>query len=276
MESIFADLHIHTTYSDGTLTPAEVIDAAVRANVGLLAICDHNVVEGALAAVPLAKAAGVRLIPGVELDSMLLGYDTHILCYGADFSDPTLRTIIRDARARLDQMSDDLLLRMLPDFRVLDAEEYARFPMDHAQGGWKLLQYLVQKGVTRTLKDAMPFYDQYDVTYAQAGFLAAEDVVAAIHAAKGVAVLAHPEVTFGDRMEDGLRAALACGMDGIECHYPKHSPHLTARLRAFCQERDWMITSGSDCHGAFGRSAIGDPGTRIEQIHFEIGNQVEK
>ena len=268
MNRNYADLHVHTTYSDGTLTPAQAVDAAVRGGVRMLSICDHNVIEGALEAAPIARAAGIEFVPGVELDSMLLGCDTHILCYGADFTNEPLLRIIRDARWRLDKMSDDLLIRMDPDYPALDVDEYNRMPMDRTLGGWKLLQYLVQKGVTKSLKEAMPFYDQYGVTYEQAGFLPTKAVVDAIHAADGAAVLAHPEVTFGDKMEEGLLAALECGIDGVECYYPKHSPELVQRLRDFCEEHGLLMTAGSDCHGAFGRSSVGDPQATVGRMRL--------
>jgi len=138
MKDMIVDLHIHSTFSDGTLTPAQIVAGAVRLGAGCIAVCDHNVIEGSLEAAPLARAAGLKFIPGVEIDSILSGVDAHILCYGADFSDAPLRALIRHARARLDEMSDVLLGRMLPDYPSLDYGEYLSLSHDPAQGGWKL------------------------------------------------------------------------------------------------------------------------------------------
>lgn len=275
MREAIADLHIHTVYSDGTLTPAEVVARAVANGVELLSICDHNAVEGSLATEPLARAAGLRFVRGVEIDSMFAGQDAHILCYGADFQHPELMHRIRDARHRLDDMSDRLLERMLADYPQLDAEEYAAMVFDSRLGGWKLLQYLMRKGVTHSLREGFPFYDRYGVTYASAGFRPAEEIVAAIHDAGGRAVLAHPGVTFGET-KDGLYPTLEVahnlGIDGIECFYPKHSPAFTEFLAAFCRERNLDITAGSDCHGAFGTADVGETRTPARTIRLTLRN----
>lgn len=267
MPGKYADLHVHSIYSDGTYSPEEIVREAVQNEVGLLAVCDHNVIEGSLKTEPLARAAGIRFVRGVEIDSMLLGEDTHILCYGADFSNGPLLSAIRHARARLDWMSDELLNRMLPDYPQLSAEAYAAFPMDSALGGWKLLQYLYRAGVTDSLRGGFRFYDDYDVTYASAGFQSAAEIIARIHEANGLAVLAHPGVTFSaESMDRGLAAALECGIDGIECYYPKHAPELRDALLKFCAAHALQITAGSDCHGAFSTAQVGGVGGADSQL----------
>ena len=260
------DLHVHSIYSDGTLSPAQIVDRAVRRGVTRLAVCDHNVVAGTLEAQPLAEAAGIRFLPGVEIDAMLMGRDAHILCYGADFTDQNLLTRIRHARARLDWMSDELLRRMLPDFPALSYDEYEALAHDCAQGGWKLLQYLKAKGVTKKLDDALPFYFDYGVTYESAGFDAAEDVIAAIHAAGGCAVLAHPGVTFKDDALAAVEHAANLGIDGAERFYPRHNARLTWLLGNLCARLGLSETSGSDCHGSYSRAEIGEPGTSADML----------
>jgi len=252
------DLHIHSVYSDGTMTPARIVDEAKRRGVTRLAVCDHNVVAGTLEAKPLAEDAGLKFIPGVEIDAMLMGRDAHILCYGADLTDENLLVRIRHARARLDWMSDELLRRMLPDFPTLDYDEYESLPHDPSQGGWKLLQYLKAKEITAKLGDAMHFYGDYAVGYEAAGFHPAAEVIAAIHAAGGCAILAHPGVTFREDPVEAFNEARLLGVDGAECFYPRHTAALTERLLRFCDFHNLSATAGSDCHGSFERARIGD------------------
>lgn len=266
------DLHIHSIHSDGTLSPAEIIAEAVKNGVTGMAVCDHNVVAGALEAAPLAAAAGIRFVPGVEIDAMLLGKDAHILCYGADFSDEALLQRIRHARARLDWMSDELLRRMLPDYPGLDYAEYDFLRHDSSQGGWKLLQYLKAKGVTKRLDDALPFYTDYDVTYESAGFHPASEIIAAIHAAGGCAVLAHPGVTFKTGAMDAVRAALELNADGVECFYPRHSAELTNELLSFCDAHNLSATAGSDCHGAYSTPSVGETRTPASALRLRHPN----
>ena len=89
----YADLHIHSTVSDGTLAPEAVVRACLESGVGALSITDHNAVEGTLAGAPLARAAGLAYVCGVEIDTLWEGRDVHVLCYGADFEDTALRRL---------------------------------------------------------------------------------------------------------------------------------------------------------------------------------------
>ena len=138
----YANLHIHSTVSDGTLTPEEIVRLCRENGVGALSVTDHDAVEGTLSAAPLARAAGLVYVCGVEIDTLWEGRDVHILCYGADFTNAALLSCIREARARMDKMSDTLLMRMLGDFPALSVGEYAAFERDAALGGWKMLHYL--------------------------------------------------------------------------------------------------------------------------------------
>jgi len=269
----FADLHIHSKYSDGSHTPEEIVRVARASNVSLISLCDHNVVEGTLEILPIAEKMGIKAIPGCEIDAIYDNLDVHILCYGADFSDERLITPIRRARYVLDEMSAELLRRMIRDYPRLSMEDYEAFSHDYTRGGWKMLQYLKARHVTPDLKSGFPLYDQYGVTYAGAGFDSVETIISAIHAAGGKAVLAHPGVIFTeerlDVFERRVREVLEMGIDGVECHYPKHPGGMTRRLREICEEKGLIITAGSDCHGAFNRNQIGQTKTDIKELNLK-------
>lgn len=268
----YADLHIHSKYSDGSHTPEEIVRIARASSVSLISVCDHNLVQGTLEILPIARAAGITAIPGCEIDGIFEGLDLHILCYGADFSHEGLMKRIRHARFILDNMSDELLRRMLKDYPQLSMEDYLCFGHDFRRGGWKMLQYLQARHVTPDMKSGFPLYDQYGVTYAEAGFDAAEDVVSAIHDAGGKAVLAHPGVVFPserlDVFEGWVRRALELGLDGVECHYPRHPGGMVRRLEQICAEKNLLTTAGSDCHGAFNRNQIGQTKTEIRALNL--------
>jgi len=132
----YADLHIHSLYSDGSFTPEEIVRRAKAAGVKLISVTDHNVAEGSLATEALAKAAGLDYICGAEIDGIHENVDVHILCYGADFTDAGLTACLRHARSRLDDMSTELLRRMIPDYPALSLEDYERFRHDSRFGGW--------------------------------------------------------------------------------------------------------------------------------------------
>lgn len=245
------------------------MEARMR-NVSHIAVCDHNVVQGTLEAMALAKDYGIHVTGGVEIDGIFHGKDMHILCYGADLRSADLRGRIEHARAMLDGMSTELLSRMRNDYTAVDMEEYIAYEHDTAVGGWKMLEYLREKKLTKELKDGLAFYDQYNVTYENAGFHAVEDIIRDIHAAGGYAVLAHPGVSIPferiSEFENELNAIMDCGVDGVECYYPRHERGITETCLRICRKRGSMITAGSDCHGAFNHNEIGCTKTPEENL----------
>lgn len=269
----FADLHIHSLYSDGSYRPDEIVRIARASNVELISICDHNEVRGTLAAAPIAQAAGLKYLCGVEIDAIHRNTDIHILCYGANLNDEPLLARIRHARWALDEMSVELLRRMQKDHPQLSMDEFQSFSHDPARGGWKMLQYLQFKGVTADLRGGFPLYERYNVTYAAAGFDSAEEIISAIHAAGGRAVLAHPGVVFPTgrltQFEACVNACLDLGMDGVECYFARHSAGITRACVEICRRRDLMITAGSDCHGAFNHNQIGQTRTSMELLELK-------
>ncbi len=269
----FADMHIHSKYSDGSLTPEEIVRIARSSGLTLISVCDHNVVEGSVETEKIALEAGLTYIRGVEIDAIFEGKDIHILCYGADFSCEPLMKSIRHARATLDGMSLELLRRMRKDFPYLSIEDYDAFPHDYKKGGWKMLQYLAARKVTGSLKEGFPYYDKYGVGYEQAGFESAERTVELIHMAGGRAVLAHPGVNFAtesiSQFERDIEHVMDIGLDGIECHYVRHTPGVTRKCIEICDRRGKMITAGSDCHGAFNNNQIGQTKTPASELRLD-------
>ncbi len=253
---------------------------ARRAGATMISVCDHNVVGGTRAAAPLAVAAGLEYIHGAEIDAIWDGIDVHILCYGADIDHPALNAVLKAARGRLDDMSVELLRRMAADYPALSMEEYDQLSHDPLQGGWKLLQYLKCKGITNALRDGFPFYTRYGVTYAGAGFDDIETVARAIHASGGRAVLAHPQVTFVVDSVSALEArvcgAMEMGLDGIECHHPAQDGGISRRMRDLCDVRGWMITAGSDCHGAFNGRSIACNQIDVQRIRLETSRLIRR
>lgn len=274
---MYADLHVHSWHSDGTLSPAQIVEAAKKNGVGLLAVADHELIEGSAEAAPLCKAAGIGFLRAVELESRWEGRCYHILAYNPDFADAAFLGLARENRRRLDAMSDRLIERMAAAGEAVSVADYRAFERDPALGGWKGLHYLMARGLTASLRGGIPFYGRYGVTYDAAGFPQAERVIAAIHAAGGRAVLAHPgEVVVGGYKEARpldpaafareLARMADLGLDGVECYYPTHAPQVTQICLDFCRARKLMITAGSDCHGAFGTARVGEMNIAPEQL----------
>ncbi len=259
---MYADLHIHSTFSDGALSPEAIVREAEAHGVGLIAVTAHELAAGSLAAEPLARRAGIAFLRGAETECIAFGRFHHLLAYGVDFDEPALAALLADNRAKLDEMSVELVRRMAGNDPRVSLEDFHAYERDATLGGWKGLEYLFRRGVTRSIRDGIPLYGQYGVTYEDAGFPPMETTVAAIHAAGGRAVLAHPWATVPHPDEalffEGVRALIDRGLDGVECYYPLHPPEIVAGLLALCEDRDLIVTAGSDCHGSFGRTRVGE------------------
>lgn len=249
------DLHVHTTHSDGSMTPGEIVEAAKLAGVGLLAVADHDLISGSLAIEPLLSAAGIRSLRAVEHTCLWHGDCVHILSYGADFHNPEFVALLRQNRAALDGMSDTLIERMITDYPQISISQYEHFERDPSLGGWKALHYFLDVGLTSQMMEGMRFYGEYDVRYQDANFTDAHQAIASIHSAGGRAVLAHPGETIPcedlNSFAKAMNALLDLGIDGAECYYPTHAPAIEACCLSICRERGLMVTAGSDCHGSF-------------------------
>lgn len=268
----YADLHIHSYYSDGTMSPAEILAAAQAAGVGLLAIADHNVLEGSRELSSLCRGTGVHMIPAVELDCLYGGRNVHILGYGIDLDNEMFIKFVRENRAMLDLISVKLVEEMARSVPGVTPEDFAVFQYDRRLGGWKALQYFVYKGLACSLKDGLRFYSQFGVSYDAVGFPSAAEVCRAVGEAGGRPVLAHPGETFDSadigRFASELLELAELGAEGVECYYPTHSDEVTAACLGICDERGLLVTAGSDCHGGFGRAAVGETKTSVEKLRM--------
>ena len=252
------DLHFHTCFSDGTMTPEEAAQKGAALGFGVLAAADHNSWQGWERFAAACRAAGIRPVRGMEVDCLYDGRDIHLLAYR--FSPlPCLLDLAAESRRLLLKMSDDLVERLAPLYpeKGLSAEQCRAWPFDPAAGGWQGIQYLLAMGVTSSLPEGMALYEAHGCGYGRYPFPPVEEVIAAIHEAGGRAVLAHPcnwlDAGRPEELRRHLEALCRMGLDGIECHYPANSPELTALCRGFCRERGLLITAGSDDHGAFGK-----------------------
>ena len=262
MTKPYADLHIHSFFSDGSMMPEEIVAAAVENNVGLLAVTDHNAAEGSLAVQSLCAKIGIHCIPAVEIDTLDGDMNIHILAYGVDLNDAIFRDYLAHTRFLLDESSVKLVEALQSDYIGVSLSDFFDFTYDRRLGGWKGLHYFLEKGITSSLKDGTSLYYQYGITFDKSGFSTVAIAVHRIHRAGGYAVLAHPGEIFDTSdirnvFYHELARVMAYGLDGIECYYPKHSESVTQACLDYCHQRDLLITGGSDCHGLFTGARIG-------------------
>ncbi len=255
-------MHIHSYYSDGTMSPAEIFAEAKAAGVTALAIADHDTLEGSIKLGKLCEGSEIDYIPGVELDALDRGINIHVLAYYADFTNARFVEFTRSIREKLDNLSVILISEMEKEIPAISLAEYDAFAYRKGGGGWKALHYLMHKGFTKTLMEGIFFYPEYGATYDKSGFPSVAEVCAEVHAAGGKAILAHPQevirVKADDAFERELRRLISYGLDGVECYYPSHSSEVTETCVRVCDELGLLITAGSDCHGDFGSARINE------------------
>lgn len=249
------DLHMHSTASDGSQPPAEVVAQALAAGVRAIALTDHDTVAGVAAARDAAEGRALRVIAGVELSAYQGDEETHLLgLHLADLEamDRALGAF-RDARRergiRMVERLNEIGVKITFD-DVLEAAGGGAIGRPH------VAKALVENGWARDNRDA---FDRYLGNGRPACLekrrLSLRDAIAMVHQCGGIAVLAHPG---GEGTLTRLTALKAMGLDGVEVLHPSHSAEDRKRLLAICEHLDLVPSGGSDSHGApAGARAIG-------------------
>lgn len=243
----YVDLHMHSTASDGSRAPAEVIRAAARARLAAIALTDHDTVAGLPEAQEAGGQLGVRVIPGVELSAVEGDVETHVLGLHLRDTAALERALVglremRERRARrIVEQLDSIGVRITMDAVLAQAG-------DGAVGRPHVARALIAEGWAVDSRDA---FDRYLAAgrpaYVPKEQLGMRDAIGMIHDAGGLAVLAHPAAS-GTR--ERLSALRAQGLDGVEVKHPSHSAADTSRLAALARELDLVPSGGSDWHGA--------------------------
>lgn len=264
------DLHIHTTASDGTWTPEELIAQALKTGIKVLAATDHDSVGNVEECSRLAKEAGLGYVVGTELNSTKADINFHILGYGVDIKHPRLVELMAHNIYLLEQVDIESIAMLEKSGWPVSAEEFKGYTYDRRRGGWSSLAYLIDKGLCTGVNDFFKniFTKEYELGFPE--FPSISQVINTIHEAGGLAICAHAASGFhGPGLERVLELLKVESFDGYECYHSNHSQEDAERLVAFCRENQLYITGGSDCHGSFvpGRF-LGQPQVEIEQLNL--------
>ncbi|MGW2228738.1 PHP domain-containing protein [Streptomyces formicae] len=266
------DLHTHSTASDGTDTPAELVRNASAAGLDVVALTDHDTTRGHAAAIE-ALPTGLTLVTGAELSCRLDGVGLHMLAYLFDPDEPELareRELVRDDRVPRAKT----MVRKLQELGVpVTWEQVARIAGDGSVGRPHVAEALVELGVVPTVSDAFTPEWLADGGRAYAGKheLDPFDAIRLVKAAGGVTVFAHPAaVKRGQVVPEAAIARLAAaGLDGIEADHMDHAPETRARLRCLAADLGLLVTGSSDYHGSRKTCVLGEFTTDPE-IYGEI------
>jgi len=255
------DLHTHSTASDGTDTPAELVRKAAAAGLDVIALTDHDTTRGhaeALSALP----EGLTLVPGAELSCRLDGISMHLLAYLFDPEEPALlaeRELVRDDRVpRAQGMIAKLNALGVP----VTWEQVARIAGDGSVGRPHVASALVELGVVPTVNDA--FTQEWLADGGRAYMEKHEtdpfEALRLVKGAGGVAVFAHPAASKRGRTvpESAIAELAEAGLDGIEVDHMDHEPGTRARLRGLAKDLGLLVTGSSDYHGSRKTCVLGE------------------
>lgn len=246
--TVRADLHAHTTFSDGQHAPEELVRLAREAGLTHLAVTDHDTVEGLARAAAAADQAGLVLICGIEVTAQLGPREVHVLGHFVDPGSAELARLHADAsglrRGRMERMVARAVAEGLP----VTMEDVEKFAEGVTLGRPHLARALVARGHVASVQDAFDLWlgDGKPLALPRARPPAAE-VIRIIRAAGGTATLAHPAVNRVHHHE--LQRLRDAGLAGIEAHHPRHSPGDAEVFADMALEFGLVATSGSDFHG---------------------------
>ncbi len=242
-----SDLHVHTSYSDGTMTPENVVDEAIRLGVSTISITDHDTVEGIVVANQYAQGKNLHIIPGIELSSYLAPSEIHILGYFIDINNASLQKVLKQSREdrikRIHEMAEKLHGLQVP----IDPQEVFTLAGNGSPGRMHIAETIWRRGYTSTLLEAFSKYiGDYAPAYVPKKTLTPQQAIELIIEAKGVAVLAHPGLTQRDHIIEDL---VKHGLQGIEVYYPAHTPQTVKKYLNVAKKYHLAVTGGSDFHG---------------------------
>ena len=277
------DLHIHSTASDGTLSPLELLRLARQLNLGAIAITDHDTVEGSKNALALGMSAPPHFLTGVEISaapppSFSLSGSFHILGYAIDIDDPVLnQTLISLQQARKNRNPQILDILNNLGFNIT-LDEVQQAAGECQLGRPHVAQLMVKKGFVRSIAEA---FDKYlgkgQIAYVDKYRISAARAIETILNAGGIPVLAHPfllQLQNDKALEDLVGTLVQMGLQGIEVYYPEHTPQQTALYAQIAKRHRLLITGGTDFHGALKPEIQMGSGTGDLNIPFALYEQL--
>ncbi len=277
------DLHTHTTWSDGTLTPEQLIREAEKAGLYAIALTDHNTIAGLPDLLAAGEGSSVRVIPGTELSTEYRGTELHIVglfIRPEHFGEVT--ALVTDFLRRKEQSSRDLVTALAGAGICLDYDSIAATTQDGYVNRGLIARQMVRQGYCPSVKDAFQRYLSPENGYYTPPKL--PDSLSTIRFLKeigAVAVLAHPFLNLDEQSLRGfLTLAKPAGLDGMEVAYPLHDQAQTKMAARLVEEYDLCPSGGSDFHGeikpdialGIGRGGLNVPDAWLDALSVRVLN----
>lgn len=243
-----ADFHTHSTASDGTLAPGELIEESVRRGLSHVALTDHDTVAGVAEAVTAGQRLSVAVIPGVELSAHVRRGELHILGYGIDPAHPKLLEQLERLRDARTSRAATIVERLAEHGIQIEPDELEQREPGESVGRPHIARALVSAGHAKSVQEAFDVYlTPGQPAYVPSALLEPQDAIRLIRESGGLAVMAHP---FSVPDPDVLAPKLVeFGLAGLECFYGEYTPAQRAALAELAERHGLLKTGGSDYHG---------------------------
>jgi hypothetical protein len=243
----FADLHLHTFYSDGTYSPAELINAVANAGINAIAVTDHDTVDGVAPTIEEGRGKDIEVIPAIELTAEYEGLEIHILGYCIDHNNASLTQKLNF----LQEFRRERIHKMVEKLKTMNVDINAQAVFDISGKGTvgrlHLARALLKAGHVDSVYMAFQKYIGEKSPAYICGFrLSPYEAIKLIKDNGGIPVLAHPHSL---KRDDLIPLFVDYGLRGLEAYYPEHSQNTTDHYRNLANKYNLLVTGGSDCHG---------------------------
>ena len=261
------DLHLHTHHSDGSDTPEQVVAAASALGIAAIAITDHDTVSGVAAAAQAAHDAGIGFLTGVEISARFERNEVHVIGLGVDTACEALLDGLDVLLAARNNRATQILERLQALDIPIELEQVRRWSWGEAVSRMHIARELKEMGVTRNTQDAFDrFLNHGRPAHVAKYTVPAEDALDLIHAAGGLAFIAHPGLSKSTRKH--LPGLLKLPFDGIEAYHVSHTPGQIVEFLGLASEYKILVSGGSDCHGLIkGRREMGN--VQTPEIYYQ-------
>lgn len=243
----YVDLHLHTKYSDGTLSETEILEVVRSKNLTAFSITDHDTLKGFRAVQRVMQPNDPELVAGLELSVTVEAGDVHLLAYLFDPDDERLNAALEEFQERRNQRAR-LIVQKLNDMNIsISYEAVLSSAGEAAVGRPHIADTLVRAHAVSSYDEAFEKYLRNDgPAYVPKENFTPEEAISAVHQAQGIVVLAHPVL---DNAIRHIELLVDLGLDGIEIYHPVHKQRDTERLRRIAEKFGLIVSGGSDFHG---------------------------
>jgi len=248
------DLHTHTSYSDGTLSPADLVHLARELGIGTIAITDHDTTAGIAEGLVAGERAGIEVIPGIEVSAFLGSTAIHLLGFWIEPENELLRDRLSRLQADRRSRNESIIAKLRQLGIAITMNDLEHYTPEGQIGRPHIAKALQDKCVVGSIQAAFTrFLKRGRPAFVEKSIFPASEAIAMIRSAGGLCALAHPGTIHSREhatFEILLKALKDLGLDGLEVYYPEHQPATCRKLEGLAQSIGLFISGGSDFHGA--------------------------